>query len=317
MTELHVILGTGAIGRAAAQELVRRGKKVRMVNRSGQMTETPAGVQVTASDLYDQARVREVTRGATVVYQCAQPPYHEWQQKFPALQGSILDGLTGSGAKLVIVENLYMFGRTNGAPMTEDMPFNAHTRKGKTRAALSTAALAAHRAGKVRLTMGRGSDYFGPWGVDSSMGGRAFAPLLKGKAAQILGRLDLPHTHTYLPDFGKALVILGERDEADGRAWNVPNDMPGISQGEMVRIFAEAAGIKPKVSAMSKLMLAFGGLFVPEAGEMVEMMYEFEQPFIVDSSKFEQTFRVKATPMRDALRTTADWYKTQTEINHG
>src|SRR5215467_612355 len=98
----HVVLGTGAIGRAAAEELVKRGESVRMVNRSGKMAEVPAGVEVVASDLYDSAQVREVTRGAKVVYQSAQPHYYEWSEKFPPLQKSIIDGLTDSDAKLVI-----------------------------------------------------------------------------------------------------------------------------------------------------------------------------------------------------------------------
>src|SRR5215208_7536833 len=133
MTIHHVILGTGAIGRAVAQELIRRGEKVRMVNRSGKMEETPRGVELVASDLYDQANVREVTRGAKLVYQSTQPAYFQWTEKFPSLQKSIIDGLTGSSAKLVLVENLYMYGETDGQPMTEDMPYNAHTRKGRVR----------------------------------------------------------------------------------------------------------------------------------------------------------------------------------------
>src|SRR6185369_1347720 len=124
----------GAIGRAIAVELAGRGESVRMVNRSGKMDEIPAGVEVVASDLYDQAQVREATRGAHVVYQSAQPEYTKWPEKFPALQKSIIDGLSGGDAKLVLVENLYMYGETNGTPMTEDMPYNAHTRKGQTRA---------------------------------------------------------------------------------------------------------------------------------------------------------------------------------------
>lgn len=131
MSVNHVILGTGAIGRAAMLELVKRGESVRMVNRSGKMDEAPAGVEVVAADLYDPARVKEVTRGAKVVYQASQPNYNEWVEKFPPLQKSIIDGLTGSNAKLVIVENLYMYGDVNGAPLTEDLPHNAHTRKGK------------------------------------------------------------------------------------------------------------------------------------------------------------------------------------------
>ena len=315
MSATHVVLGTGAIGRAVAEELIRRGESVRMVNRSGKMEEVPAGAEVIAADLYDQTKVKEVTRGAKVVYQASQASYFEWPQKFPPLQKSIIDGLTSSGTKLVLVENLYMYGDTHGTPMTEDMPYNAHTKKGKVRAAMSESAFAAHREGKVRVTAARGSDFFGPWGLPSSMGGRAIYPLLQGKAAQMVGRLDLPHTVTYIPDFAKTLIMLGERDEADGQAWHVPNDMPRITQGEMVRMLAEEAGVEPKMSGMGKTMMWIGGLFIPEAKEIVEMMYEFEQPFIVDSNKFEKTFGVKATPMREAIRETIAWYKSHPE--HG
>ena len=165
MTINHVILGTGAIGRAVMEELIKRGESVRMVNRSGQMAEVPTQVEIMASDLYDQAKVRDVARGAKVVYQCAQPAYSEWPQKFPSLQASIIDGLTGRGAKLVIVENLYMYGDTHGKPMTEDTPHNAHTRKGRVREEISTAAFNAHKDGRVRVTSARGANFFGPWAL--------------------------------------------------------------------------------------------------------------------------------------------------------
>ena len=313
MSVNHVVLGTGAIGRAVAEELVRRGDSVRMVNRSGKMDEVAVGVEVVASDLYDQAKVREVTRGAKVVYQSAQPHYYEWPEKFPTLQRSILDGLTGSGAKLVIVENLYMYGDTNGKPMTEDLPYLAHTRKGRVRGEISKAAFEAHKAGRIRVTSARGGNFFGPWGMDSTMGARAFYPLLRGKPAQLIGRTDLPHTHTYIKDFGAALVILGERDEADGQAWHVPNAQPTMSQADLVRLFAEEAGVEPKISSMGKTMLTIGGLFIPEAKETVEMMYEFDRPFIVDSSKFEKTFGLKATPMQEAIKETVAWYRSHPE----
>jgi nucleoside-diphosphate-sugar epimerase len=313
MSASHVVLGTGAIGRAVAEELVRRGETVRMVNRSGKMDEVPAEVEVVASDLYDQAKVREVTRGAKVVYQASQPHYYEWPEKFPPLQKSIIDGLTGSDVKLIFVENLYMYGDTNGKSMTEDMPYNAHTRKGRVRGEISKVAFDAHREGRVRATSARGGNFFGPWGTDSSMGARAFYPLLRGKPAQLIGRTDIPHTHTYVKDFGIALVILGERDEADGQAWHVPNDRPMMSQSELVRMFAEEAGVEPRMSSMGKTMMAIGGLFIPEAKETVEMMYEFDRPFIVDSSRFEKTFGMKATPMKEAIRETVAWYRSHPE----
>jgi nucleoside-diphosphate-sugar epimerase len=274
------------------------------------MEEIPAGAEVKAADLYDQTQVRELTRGAKVVYQAAQPNYHEWAEKFPSFQKSILDGLTGGNAKLVLVENLYMYGDTNGRPITEDIPHNAHTRKGKVRSEISKAAFEVHRTGKLRVTAGRGSDFFGAWGLPTAaMGERTFYPLLNGKPAQLVGDIDAPHTHTYIADFGKALVILGERDEADGQAWHVPNDNPRATQREMVKMIAEEAGVAPKTSAMGKGMMRFGGLFIPAAKEMVEMMYEFEKPFVVDSSKFENTFSMKVTPMREAIKATVAWYR--------
>jgi len=317
MSIKHVVLGTGAIGRAIMEELIKRGESVRMVNRSGKMDEISAEVEVVASDLYDRAKVKELTRDARVVYQASQPRYNEWPEKFPLLQKSIIDGLTGNGAKLVIVENLYMYGDTNGKPMTEDTPYKAHTRKGRVRGNISIAAFNAHKEGRVRITSARGGNFFGPWGTDSTMGARAFYPLLRGKPAQLIGRVDLPHSHTYIKDFGRSLVILGERAEADGRAWHIPNDMPKLTQGELVGMFAQEAGVEPKISSMGKLMMAIGGLFIPEAKETVEMMYEFDKPFIVDSSKFEKAFGMKATPMREAIRETVNWYKNHMELNHG
>lgn len=300
------------------EELIRWGESVRVVNRSGRMDEVPAGVEVIAADLYDQAKVRGVTRGAQVVYQAAVPPYHEVPQKLPPLQRSIIDGLTGSGAKLVIVENLYMYGATHGTPMTEDLPHNPHTLKGKARSETNEAALAAHRDGKVKVAIGRGSDYFGPWGTVSSttFGSRQIHPLLQGKTVQMVGRTDIPHTHTYLRDFGRALVILGERPEADGQVWHVPNDQPRITQGEMIKMFADEAGVELRTSRVGAGMLRLAGVFSPPAGALVEMMYEFDRPFIVDSSKFEKTFGMKATPMREAIRETVAWFKSHTGMKY-
>jgi nucleoside-diphosphate-sugar epimerase len=279
------------------------------------MAVAPQGVELVAADLYDPASVRQVAQGARVAYQCAQPNYWEWQEKFPPLQAAVIEGLSGSGTRLVVAENLYMYGDTDGQPLMEDLPYQAHTRKGKVRAAMSQAALAAHEAGALQVAIGRGSDFFGPWALGSSHGERVFYPALAGKAARFAGKLDLPHTATYIADFGRALVLLGERDEALGQAWHVPNDRPSITQRQFGDLVFAEIGLTPKVSGMGKLMLGLGGLFIPAAREMVEMAYEFEKPFVVDSSKFEQAFGMKATPMEDAIRATVAWYRENPHLS--
>lgn len=309
MRATQVILGTGAIGRAIMHELRTRGEAVRMVNRSGTMAEAPADVEIVAADLYDANQVRAVCAGAQVVYHTAQPDYHQWPELFPALQTAILTGLTGCNAKLVLAENCYMYGDTHGVPLHEELPHLAQTRKGQVRSSISQDAFAAHRAGRVRVTSARGSDYFGPWGLGAAMGERVFIPLIQGKKANLLGNVDIPHTQTYIPDFGRAMVVLGHDERADGQAWHVPNDMPTITQRQMLSHAAQILNVPVRYSAIGRTMLRIAGLFSPAIHETVEMMYEFEKPFIVDSQRFETTFGMRATPMHEALATTIAWYQ--------
>lgn len=90
MSESHVIFGTGPLGKWTARELVKMGKNVRMINHSGKANRLPAGVLVIASDAYDVSKNIAVTKGAVAIYQCAQPHYYEWPDKFPPLQKAIV-----------------------------------------------------------------------------------------------------------------------------------------------------------------------------------------------------------------------------------
>ena len=152
---------------------------------------------------------------------------------------------------------------------------------------MSEAALAAHKAGKVRVALGRGSDFFGPWALDSGFGSRVFDPALAGKAASFGGKLDLPHTATYIGDFGDALVILGERDEALGQAWHVPSDRPQITQRQFAELLYRETGQPVKASGMGKTMMALGGLFIPGArvgGDDVRVREAVRREFRASSS---------------------------------
>jgi nucleoside-diphosphate-sugar epimerase len=304
--EMHVVFGTGPLGKSVMRELVKQGKPTRMVNRSGK-ADVPNGVEVVAGDAYDISFTREVTKDAAVVYQCAQPGYTEWQEKFPPLQTAILEGTAANNAKLIVGENLYMYGDVDGR-IHEGLPYSAKTKKGKVRAQMANQLLEAHRTGKVRVAMARGSDFFGPEVMGSSLGEREIYPLIAGKKVQVYGNPDLPHTYTFIDDFGKAMVILGEREEALGQAWHVPN-APTLTQRQLVTILFQEAGHPPKIGTLSPLMMRIGGLFIPEARETVEMMYEFTKPYVVDSSKFVRAFGDIATSHQEAARKTVEWFK--------
>ena len=312
--ELHVIFGTGPVGQAAARELVQRGKTVKMVNRGGKRPGgVPEGVTVAAGDVFDASVAKQLAQGATHVYQCTNPPYDKWPEQFPTLQANTLEAAASAGAKYIVMENVYMYGDTDGRPITEDLPYNTHTKKGKVRAQMAKDVLAAHQAGKVRAVMARASDFYGPGVLDSAAGDRVFGFALEGKATSTAGNLDAKHSYTYIDDIGKALVILGERDEALGQVWHVPNAEVTTTRQFITLIF-EALGQPARMSAVSKMMMRLAGLFIPGARETVEMFYEFEKDFVVDGSKFVKAFGLQATPYQEGVKATVAWYKVN--YNH-
>ena len=294
-----VVLGAGPVGRAVVARLVASGHHPTVVTRTG--TALP-GAAARAGDLSDPTGARDAVAGASVVFQCAQPPYHRWSQEFPALQRSILSACEAADAPLVVIENLYGYGPVDG-PMTEDLPLAATTRKGSIRARMSEELVEAHRAGRVPTASVRASDFIGP-GVDgSAYGARFVTPIVEGHKAQVLGRPEALHSVSYVPDVGDALVAVAADSTSWGRAWHAPT-APAVTQATLVELVATAAGTAPGFRRIPAVALRLAGLFEPGARETVEMLYEFEHDFVVDSSAFERHFGAAATPLDDAVAAT-------------
>ncbi len=307
MTELHVIFGTGPLGRSTAEALHQQGRTVRMVSRSGKMEAPPAGAEVIASDAYDASKNIAVTRGAAAIYQCAQPHYYEWTEKFPPLQRAILEAAAANQAKLVVGDNLYMYGRFTSI-LREDSPVQPSSKKGRVRAAMAQEILDAHQSGRVRAAVGRASDFFGPY--DTGLTAYAVQPALAGKTVNLMGSKTQPHTFTYIKDFGRLLAALGTHDQALGQIWFAPS-APPVTQAEFVQLLETELGRPVKSRVGGPLLMRFIGLFDKVVAETVEMMYEWTDPFVVDTTKAQKAFGLVPTPLAQALRETLDWCRAQ------
>jgi nucleoside-diphosphate-sugar epimerase len=305
---VHVVLGAaGGAGSAVVGELAARGLPVRAVTRSG-ATDVPEGVEQVAADVATPDGARRACAGAAVVYHCAQPGYTKWVELFPPLTRAVLDGTAEAGAKLVFADNLYVYGLPDG-PMTEETPQRAQGKKGRTRIEMAAAILRAHADGRLRCTIGRSSDYYGPGGNNSNVGDYLMKPVLRRKRARWLGSLDQPHTLNYLEDVARALVTLGERDEADGQVWHLPAAEPLTGRQFLTQMY-EAAGFAPKIGVARRPMIRLVGVFNPLVRELNETLYQFERPFVSDASKFQGAFGpFEPTPHRDAVRPTVDWFR--------
>jgi nucleoside-diphosphate-sugar epimerase len=309
----HVIFGTGAVGLATLDALRRRGETVRLVNRTG-TAPVPDDVQVVGGDAADPDFAAAVADGAEVVYQTLNPPYHQWTALFPALQAAVLAAAEAAGARLVSMENVYLYGRPAGRSLTEDRSHDAHTVKGRLRGRMSRDLLAAHDAGRVQVAIGRASDYFGPrGGAQSNLGDRVFPAALAGRTATVLGDPDQPHTYTYIPDIGEGLAVLGEHPGAPGQAWHLPNDPDTRSTRQLVETVHRLAGQpRTKLRRTPPLLLRALGLADPTVRELLEMQYQFAEPFVVDSARFTAELGLLATPLVKALDATlASYARTQ------
>jgi nucleoside-diphosphate-sugar epimerase len=221
----------------------------------------------------------------------------------------IIDGTAGSGARIVYADNLYAYGPVDG-PLTEDLPSRATGPNGRVRATLAAELMSAHASGSLQATIGRASDYYGPRGRQSTAGERLFVPASTGKAVQVLGNPDLPHTFTFLPDFARGLVTLGTRDEALGQVWHVPS-AETLSTRAFAELVFEAAGHTAKVQRVPSALLAVLALASRTMRAVREQQYQREVPWVVDHSRFANVFGAVVTPHPDAIRRTLDWFRLQ------
>jgi nucleoside-diphosphate-sugar epimerase len=318
---LHVIVGAGPVGWVTASLLADGGHDVRVVTRDGGGPEHPLVERVRA-DAADPRAMRDAAAGASVLYNAAGPPYHRWVSDWPPLAASVLAAAEAAGAVLVSVGNLYGYGPSDNpaAPLTERDPQRATTPKGAVRARVWQDALAAHEAGRVRVTELRSSDYFGPHVVNSQLGERTIPKVVAGKPVRVFGDPDMAHSWTYINDVARALVVLGDDERAWGRAWHTPTNPP-LTQRQVVDALSAAASVHPvKVRSLSPVLLKALGVFVPDIRELAEVRYQFDAPFVVDSSAARATFGVAPTSMHDALAETVSWYRdrsTTKEHAHG
>lgn len=296
--QLHVVVGAGAVGTATAHLLADAGHAVRVVTRSGSGPDR-AGVERVAADAADADRLLGLARGATAIYNCVNPPYHRWATDWPPVAAALLAAAEGSGAVLATVSNLYVYGEVDAA-MTETTPMAATGTKGRVRRQMWLDALAAHEAGRARVTEVRGSDYLGPH-AQSHLGDAAIRRLLAGKPVFVIGEPSAPHTWTATRDVARTLVRVAADEQAHGRAWHVPSHAPR-TLSEVVADLCRLAGVRTvPVKRLPALVRVGGRPFVPFLRELPEVMHQHERPWVMDSSAAQAAFGLAPTPWEEIL----------------
>jgi nucleoside-diphosphate-sugar epimerase len=307
--ELHVIFGGGQVGQPLARLLGERGLRVRMARRS---TGAPDGVELMLGDATDPNFCVEAARGASVVYHCMNPPYSSrvWADVVPKYIENLIAAAGKAGARLVVLESVYMLGRTGGRPMDEDTPMNPCSRKGEIRAREAERLFEAHRRGEVRATAGRASDFYGPGAIASHVGDQFWKPVIAGGRGQVLVNPDAIHTYHYVPDVAAGLATLGTAgDDAYGKPWMLPC-APAEPMRALVARFSRHLGREIGLRAMPRWAVKTLGVVVPMIGEIGEMLYQWDEPFVIDDQRFRAAFHQEPVEPERAAADTVKWAKS-------
>ena len=304
----HVVFGAGPLGLAVARRLSSAGKTVRLVNRSGR-ADVPHGVQVAAADVTDPSSARRVGEGATVIFHCASGPYGQWSKTLPPIMNGIIEAAAATGGRVVYGDNLYAYGPIDG-PIKEDLPYRPIGPSTRARAEVATMLMNAHAAGRVRATIGRASDFYGPHARQSKAGDIVFGRALVGKPVQVVGNPDAPHTYTFIEDFAAGLVTLAERNEALGEVWHIPSAQT-ITTRQFIDLVFTQLQRPARLAVAPKLAIQLMSFVIPLMRAVAETLYQSQRPWVVDSSKFARAFGSQPTPHEEAIARTITWFASR------
>lgn len=300
---MQTILGAnGIIGQELSKNLGQYTSQIRQVSRNPRKVNATDTLQ--QADLLSYEQTDQAVAGSEVVYLVAGLKYDisVWRDQWPKVMKNVLDACKKHNSKLVFFDNVYAYGKVDGI-MTEETPFNPNSRKGEVRASIATMLLDEIKSNNLQGMIVRAADFYGPGATLSLTHAAVHERLKQGKGAQWIGDPKKIHTFTYTPDAGKTVAVLGNTASAFNQTWHALTSAERITGEDYVRIACTTLNIPFKaVQTLPRFGVRILGLFMPVLRESVEMIYQFENDYIFDSSKFERAFSLKATTYLDGIK---------------
>ena len=300
---IQTILGSGGgIGVPLARELKNYTDEIRLVSRNPKKVNNSD--ELFPADLNDPDQIDQAIAGSSVVYVTIGFEYNlkVWQKTWPPFLQEVINSCIKHQAKLVFFDNIYMYAKASTPFMTEDSPILPPSEKGKIRRLLRDMIMDAVEKKNLTALIARAADFYGPDNKNSALTIMVAENFLKGKKAQVMGNPNKIHTYTYTPDAAKATALLGNTPDAYNQEWHVPTTKEKLTTLDWIELIASELKTEVKIQKVTKVMLQLLGLFVPMMREFPEMLYQSEQDYIFDSSKFEKRFGIVATTPKEGVK---------------
>jgi nucleoside-diphosphate-sugar epimerase len=300
MKRVLVIGASGGMGYAIVKELVSRETFqivafARTQSKLEKLFGNDSNVIVHPGDVFNVEELRAAAHGAEIIFHALSVPYHEWEARQPVLLNNILSVAKEVDAKLVVVDNIYAYGRADGEKVREDFPKRPHTKKGKIRLQLENMV----RQSGVQFLIAHFPDFYGPY-AENTLLHETFKRVVQNKKTMFVGNPEIPREFIYTPDGAKALVELSLRNHTYGQNWNVPG--AGLITGNEILQILRRWGYSKGMSSVNRFMVRMAGLFNKDMREYVEMFYLNEHPVVLSGEKLEKELgQIPRTPYETGI----------------
>ena len=296
---MQTILGAnGIIGKELSKNLIAFTTEIRQVSRNPKRV-NPTD-ELVAADLLNYSQTEKAVAGSEIVYLMAGLKYEAktWQAQWPIVMRNTIDACKKHHSKLVFFDNVYAYGLVKGI-MTEETPFNPNSKKGEVRAKIATTLLDEIKSENLQGMIVRAADFYGPGATLSLTHSTVTERLKANKAPQWVGNAKKIHTFSYTPDAGRSVALLGNTPTAFTQTWHALTSKEKITGDAYCRLACEIMNRSYNgVTSLPSIGVRVMGMFIPVLREFVEMMYQFENDYVFDSTKIEKALGIQATPYR-------------------
>ncbi len=304
---ITIVGAGGSIANCLVPLIIEKNEPLRLLSRSGSST---MGADCRKVDVSNQKELSLAIKDSKVVILLVGIEYTtaQWHTNWPKIMDNCITACIENNVPFIFFDNVYMYGQVDGI-MTESTPFNPCSKKGEIRATIASHLLQQIKKNNIRASIARAADFYGPQAEEKSFLHQLVLKNLRaGKKAQWMVNAKVPHSLSYTHDMAKGLYLLAHDENTLNQTWHMPTAKPALTGEEMIALAANLMGQNNKYMNLSKWMIKSFGWFNKVVGESVEMLYQYEYPYLFSSEKFETHFNFKPTSYQDGLKATVDFY---------
>jgi nucleoside-diphosphate-sugar epimerase len=295
------VVGAGQIGTPVVERLTACGVQVTWISRT-RPQRVPSGVTHKSVYATDGKALAAAVGGVDAMIAAVNPATYDaevWRSTLPPLQRGLIDAASQLGVRLVQLDALYLYAPDQG-PLAPETPQRPTTEKGLVRKQISDMLVEAQTQGRVRATVLRASDFWGPDLSAALLTRDGLQGLKQGKRPFLVGDPDQPHAFSHRDDVVAALVNLAlAESDVEGRVYHAP--VVHVAPRALVSAVCQAFGVRVRPFVAPAWLLRVIGLFSKPTRGLVEMLPQWQAPYLVDDRAYCERFQARATSLADGV----------------